>query len=130
MLSLTFKSIRANKARFLLTSVAVILGVAFMAGTLVLTDTIKSSYDDVATNVYKSTDAVVRSARHIQGDNDKKEVRGTVPAKLLATVRSVKGVAAADAQQVGVAVVVAKNGRLLDSSTERSVPIAMGWQNT
>ena len=48
MLSLTIKSIRANKARFLLTGLAVLLGVAFMAGTLVLTDTIKKSYDDVA----------------------------------------------------------------------------------
>ena len=63
MFSLTIKSIRANKARFFLTGVAVMLGVAFMAGTLVLTDTIKQSYDDVAANVYKSTDAVVRSTR-------------------------------------------------------------------
>ena len=66
MFSLTIKSIRANKARFLLTGVAVMLGVAFMAGTLVLTDTIKKSYDNVAANVYKSTDAVVRSARHVE----------------------------------------------------------------
>ena len=40
MFSLTINSIRAKKVRFLLTGVAVILGVAFMAGTLVLTDTI------------------------------------------------------------------------------------------
>ena len=46
MFSLTINSIRAKKVRFLLTGVAVILGVAFMAGTLVLTDTIKQSYDD------------------------------------------------------------------------------------
>ena len=62
MFSLTIKSIRAKKVRFLLTGVAVILGVAFMAGTLVLTDTIKASYDAVAANVYKGTDAVVRSS--------------------------------------------------------------------
>ncbi len=67
MFALTIKSIRAKKVRFLLTSVAVILGVAFMAGTLVLTDTIKQSYDDVAGNVYKSTDAVVRSNRVGEG---------------------------------------------------------------
>ena len=67
MFTLTINSIRAKKVRFLLTGVAVILGVAFMAGTLVLTDTIKQSYDNVAANVYKSTDAVVRSARHVEG---------------------------------------------------------------
>ena len=60
MLSLTLKSIRANKIRFFLTGVAVILGVAFMSGTFVLTDTIKQSYDNLSTNVYKHTDAVVR----------------------------------------------------------------------
>ena len=42
MFSLTVNSILAKKVRFLLTGVAVILGVAFMAGTLVLTDTIKA----------------------------------------------------------------------------------------
>ena len=41
MFRLTLKTIRAKKSRFFLTGVAVILGVAFMAGTLVLTDTIK-----------------------------------------------------------------------------------------
>ena len=61
MLSLTITSIKAKKFRFVLTSVAVMLGVAFMAGTLVLTDTIKKSYDDIAANVYRDTDAVVRS---------------------------------------------------------------------
>ena len=48
MFTLTLKSIRANKVRFVLTAVAVILGVAFMAGTLVLTDTIKQTYDNLA----------------------------------------------------------------------------------
>src|SRR5262245_48732874 len=130
MFSLTLKSVRANKARFLLTSVAVILGVAFMAGTLVLTDTIKKSYDDVAVNVYKHTDAVVRSASHLQGNNDKTEVRGTIDAKLLGVVRGVKGVKAAEPQQVGIAVVTAKDGKLLDANPERGVPVALGWQNS
>ena len=130
MLSLTIKSIRANKARFVLTGIAVMLGVAFMAGTLVLTDTIKKSYDNVATNVYKDTDAVVRSDRHLKGKNDVKEVRGTIDASVLTTVRQAKGVQAAEAQQVGVAVVVGHDGNLVDANPNRSVPIALGWQDT
>ena len=55
MFALSIKSIQAKKLRFVLTAVAVMLGVAFMAGTFVLTDTIKKSYDEIATNVYKST---------------------------------------------------------------------------
>ena len=128
MFSLTINSILAKKVRFLLTSVAVILGVAFMAGTLVLTDTIKTSYDQVAGNVYKSTDAVVRSNRLVKGDNG--EQRGTVSAATLARVRAVKGVKAAEAQQFGVAVVVAHNGRLLDANPNRSIPVVVAWQQT
>jgi len=82
MFSLVLNSIRANKARFFLTGVAVMLGVAFMTGTLVLTDTIKKSYDDVAANVYKSADAVLRSHRHVDG-GDQGDARGTVSAATL-----------------------------------------------
>jgi len=129
MLSLTLKSIKANKARFFLTGVAVMLGVAFMAGTLVLTDTIKQSYDNVAGNVYKSTDAVVRSSRNVKNP-DGTNVRGTVDASTLAIVRATKGVQAAEAQQLGVAVVVAHNGALLDANRNRAVPIALAWEST
>jgi putative ABC transport system permease protein len=130
MWSLTIKSIRTKKLRFVLTSVAVMLGVAFMAGTLVLTDTIKKSYDDVAVNVYKSTDAVVRSARHVKGSNDVHAVRGTVDAATLARVRLADGVAAAEPQLAGVAVAVGHDGRLVDASPNREAPIALGWSPT
>ena len=129
MFSLTINSILAKKVRFLLTGVAVILGVAFMAGTLVLTDTIKQSYDSVAGNVYKSTDAVVRSSRVVKG-MQRDSVRGTIAASMLATVRATKGVQAAEAQQVGVAVVVGHNGALLDANPNRSLPLALAWQQS
>ena len=128
MLSLTLKSIRANKARFFLTGIAVMLGVAFMAGTFVLTDTIKASYDNVSTNVYKSTDAVVRSARFTKGEQG--DERGTIRASALATVRNAKGVQAAEAQQIGIAVVVGHDGKLLNANRERSAPVAIGWQSS
>ena len=128
MFSLTIKSIRAKKVRFLLTGVAVILGVAFMAGTLVLTDTIKASYDAVAANVYKGTDAVVRSSSVVEGEDGTQ--RGTIPASLLAKVRAVPGVKVAEPQQVGLAVVVAHNGTLLDANPNRSIPIATAWQDS
>jgi putative ABC transport system permease protein len=128
MLSLTLASIRANKMRFVLTGVAVMLGVAFMAGTLVLTDTIKQSYDSIAGNVYKSTDAVVRSNRVVKAQNDI-QTRGTVSTATLAVVRSTPGVRAADPQQTGIAVVLDHHGALLDANPNRSVPIALAWSN-
>jgi putative ABC transport system permease protein len=130
MFALTVKSIRANKARFILTSLAVLLGVAFMAGTFVLTDTIKKSYDQVSTSVYHSTDAVVRSAQVTNSRDQGAKTRGTISASTLATVRAVKGVKAAEPQQMGVAVIVGRDGKLLDANPNRSVPLALGWQDT
>src|SRR6516164_5055388 len=130
MLALTVKSIRANKARFILTSLAVLLGVAFMAGTFVLTDTIKKSYDQISTSVYHHTDAVVRSAQVVDSGGQGAKTRGTISASTLATVRAVKGVRAAEPQQLGVAVVVGRNGKLLDANPNLSVPLALGWQDT
>src|SRR4051812_32015213 len=131
MFSLTIKSIRANKARFFLTSIAVLLGVAFMAGTFVLTDTIKKSYGDISANVYRSTDAVVRSTRvTVSADQGGATTRGTITASTLDTVRTVEGVQAAEAQQLGIAVIVGHDGALLDTNPNRSVPVALAWQDT
>ena len=65
--------------------------------------------------------------RSVKGDDG--EQRGTVPAAMLAKVRAVKGVQAAEAQQVGIAVVVAHDGKLLDANPNRSIPIAVAWQS-
>ena len=92
MSSLTIKSIRANKARFLLTGVAVLLGVAFMAGTFVLTDSIKRSYDGISATALDGTDAVVRSSRVSESaDQGGAETRGTISASVLDVVRRVPG---------------------------------------
>ncbi len=131
MLSVTIKSLRANKARFVLTSVAVLLGVAFMAGTFVLTDTIKQSYDQVTSNVYRSTDAVVRSARETDAaDVAGVKTRGTISASMLTVVRAVPGVQEAQPQQQGIAVIVGHDGALLDTNRDRSTPVAFAWQDS
>jgi len=129
MFSLVLTSIRANRARFLLTGLAVMLGVAFMTGTLVLTDTIRQVYDDAAANVYGRSDAVVRSARHVDA-GDQGDERGTVSAATLARIRSVEGVRSVEPQQLGVAMVLRRDGDLLDANRERAVPVAMAWQST
>ena len=127
MFSLTVKSIRANKARFFLTGVAVMLGVAFMAGTFVLTDTIKKSYDDISANVYRDTDAVVRSAQQTDsGDQGAQRPAARSARRCSPPCAPVHGVQAAEAQQLGIAVVVGHDGTLLDANQNRSVPVAFG----
>src|SRR5262249_29564942 len=71
------------------------------------------------------------SARSTQSaDQAGMKTRGTISASTLATVRAVKGVQAAEPQQLGIAVVVGHDGALLDANRNRSAPLALGWQDT
>ena len=57
----TIKSLLARKLRLLLTAVAVVLGVGFVAGTLVLTDTATATFDQLFGDIYAGTDVVVQA---------------------------------------------------------------------
>ena len=56
MLKLARKSVLAHKRRLIGTGLSVIIGIAFLAGTFVFTDTIKRTFDNLFANVYKNTD--------------------------------------------------------------------------
>ena len=79
MIRVTFKGILAHKVRFLLTGVAIILGVAFICGTLVFTATINKAFDGLFTNVYQNTDAVVRERATFQASDSLVWARNVVP---------------------------------------------------
>ena len=68
MFRTTLKNLAARKLRLLTTSIAVLLGVAFMAGTLVLTDTIGKTFDDLFADVNAGTDAYVRGEAAFEDD--------------------------------------------------------------
>jgi putative ABC transport system permease protein len=92
MFKTTIKGLLAHKLRLVTTALAITLGVAFMAGTLVLTNTMKHTFDDLFASVYSGTDSVVRSSTVIKSDQGP-DVRADIPASVLATVRSTPGVA-------------------------------------
>ena len=101
MWRVTFKGILAHKLRFVLTGVAVVLGVAFMSGTLVLTDTTIKTFDELFANVLRrhrrrraGTDGVSPSAVAGAGAEGASASRRR---GLLPTVRAVDGVRAATA---------------------------------
>jgi putative ABC transport system permease protein len=108
MLRTTFKSLVAHRFRLFATSLAVMLGVAFTAGTLVLTDTIQKTFDDLFSDIYADTDAVVRAEGAF--DSGGIEQRGRVDASLLDTVSGVDGVAVAQPDIRGYAQLVDRDG--------------------
>jgi putative ABC transport system permease protein len=114
MWKVTLKGILAKKVRFLLTGFAVMLGVAFISGTFVLTATISNTFDGLFSDIYQHTDAVVRAKETFSGDFG--GGRGTIPASLLPVVRGAKGVDKADGQVQGLAIIVDKKGDALGSN--------------
>ena len=68
MLHLTLRELAAKKLRLMTTAIAVMLGVAFMAGTLVLTATISKTFEGLFTDGYAGTDAYVRGTSEINGE--------------------------------------------------------------
>jgi putative ABC transport system permease protein len=92
MLRLTLKNIWAYKTRLALSILSIVLGVAFLCGTLVFSATVKGAFDDLFASVYKNTDAAVRSDQTRPTDDGFGTVRETVPRSLIEQVESVDGV--------------------------------------
>lgn len=108
MFRLTLRGLWAHKLRFALTGVAVVLGVAFMAGTTVLTDTMARSFDAVFTTANDGVDVVVQ--RPTEFETDLGDARERVPAELVEQVRAVDGVDAASGSIQGFAQLVDADG--------------------
>ncbi len=59
MTRVALKALWSRKLRTLLTGFAIVLGVATITGTFVLTDSIKNAFDSIFTTIYRGTDAVI-----------------------------------------------------------------------
>jgi putative ABC transport system permease protein len=55
VIGVALKGLAGRKLRAGLTAVAIVLGVAMSSGTYILTDTIKSAFGTVFTQVYRNT---------------------------------------------------------------------------
>jgi putative ABC transport system permease protein len=86
---LALKSLWARKARGLATTLAVVIGVAFVAGSYVLTDTIFAAFDEIFGESLKGTSVVVTAENPVKQENG--EVP-TVSASLLPRVQRTPGV--------------------------------------
>ncbi|MEU0178080.1 ABC transporter permease [Streptomyces massasporeus] len=107
---LSASSLRAHRRRFAGTFLAVFLGVAFLAGTLVMGDTLRASFDSMFGDAAGGTDAVVRSADAITTPGESQGVRQPVATDLVRTVEKVPGVAAAVPNVQGAGQLVGANG--------------------
>ncbi|MEO5873878.1 MAG: ABC transporter permease [Streptosporangiaceae bacterium] len=99
MLKTTLAGLFAHKLRLLLTSLAITLGVGFIAGTFVLTDTMQSGYDQRFAAAAGNVDLAVLPAAD------------ALPAGLLAKIRALPGVREAEGTVRGDLPLLGKDGK-------------------
>jgi putative ABC transport system permease protein len=116
MLRATIKSLLARKLRLLLSALAIVLGVSFVSGAFVLTDSLGKTFDNLFGTVTKDLGAQVRGG--VESDlGGGSESRAKVPTSVLATVKNVDGVAEANPNVSGPSVVVGTDGKVVASNS-------------
>ena len=114
MWKVTLKGLLAHKLRLALTAIAIVLGVTFISGTFVLTDTLHNTFTTLFGNVYQNIDFQVRGVAQFS-DNGAGAVRNPIPESFLPAVRRVPGVEAAAGSVQGYAQFVAPDGKAISS---------------
>ncbi len=113
MWRLTLRGMLAHKLRLALTGLAIVLGVTFVSGTLVLTDTLHATFSSLFSKVYANVDLEVRGAAAFSNQTGAIAVREPFSESLLAAVRAVPGVGVANGGVGGYAQYVAKDGKAI-----------------
>lgn len=110
MLRMALKGVFAHKVRLALTALAIVLGVAFVAGTYVFTDSIQRSFDDLLGDVNEGVDLYVR------GTSEFGLGGGRIDEDLVQRVAAVPGVVIAAPSVEGIAQLVDKEGEPVGGS--------------
>ncbi len=109
MVRIAWKSLIGRKRRLVGTLSAVVLGVAFLAGTLVLSDTMRASFDSIFVTANAGTDVVVQSSKSIGGGA--RGQSGSIPDSLLVTLNGLPEVSSAQPNIQGVGQISGSDGR-------------------
>ncbi|MDQ0795965.1 ABC transporter permease [Streptomyces sp. B1I3] len=115
MLRTAVRNVLAHKARLLMTVLAVMLGVAFVSGTLVFTDTLGHAFRNQSAKSYDDV-AVAVTTWAERGD----EESASIDEATLGKIRALDGVAEATGRVSGFAGVADPDGKLIGD----------GWSNT
>jgi putative ABC transport system permease protein len=117
MLRATLKSLLGRKLRLVLSGLAVVLGVMFVAGAFVVTDTLSRSFDAVFASAYSQTDVGISAKPKIAvSEMEGEEVAAPLPAETVRKVAAVPGVRTATGRvDADGARVIGSDGKVLTS---------------
>ncbi|WP_433205133.1 ABC transporter permease [Dactylosporangium sp. CS-047395] len=119
MLKATLKSLLARKLRLTLSTLAVVLSVMFVSGSLVLTDTLGRTFDNLFANIYTYTDVQVSAKPAVDtAQGGGQDTNTPFPAATVDKVAGMSGVAKATGQVfLNGAQPLGKNGKIVVNQT-------------
>lgn len=127
MWRVTLTGVVAHRLRYALTALAVLLGVAFIAGTFVLNDTLNATFNGLYSQIYQGTSAVVRAAEPFNPGTGFSAQRQRIPASLAGRLARVPGVRAVAVDVEGYAQLVARGGKPIGASSSGAPTLGLAW---
>jgi putative ABC transport system permease protein len=116
MWKVVVQGLLAHKLRLALTALAIVLGVTFISGTFVLTDTLHNTFTTLFGHVYQNVDFEVRGSATLSGGSGNTGVvRKPIPEAIAATVRQIPGVEYADGVVNGYAQFISPGGKAISN---------------
>ena len=112
MIAVALRGLWGRKLRATLTAIAIVLGVATVTGTYILTDSISSAFDSIFTGIYRGTDAAITGRSAITSSTSNTELP-SFDESLLQKVRRQPEVAAAVGGVGGEAQLIGRNGKVI-----------------
>ena len=113
MIRFALKGLATRKLRTALTAIAIVLGVAMVTGTYILTDSIKGAFGGIFTEIYQGTDATVTGKSAFDLSSDNNTTAPPFAESLLERVRALPDVADAVGGVGGEAHLIGKNGKVI-----------------
>lgn len=121
MFRMSARNLLAKKLRLFTTALAIVLGVAFTTGTMILTDTMIESLDGAIADVNDGVDVVVRGLP--VGEDEVFTLRGPVDLDHVDRIRAIDGVGAAEPYWVGYTQVIGVDGKALNMTQS----VGLNW---
>jgi putative ABC transport system permease protein len=116
MLRVALKGLAGRKLRAALTAIAIILGVAMISGTYVLTDTINNAFTSIFTQTYRNTDAIISGKTAFTNDNGNGVQTPSFSEYVLARVRQLPDVKVAEGSVTDAQTkLVGRNGKVVST---------------
>jgi putative ABC transport system permease protein len=116
MFAVALKGLAGRKVRASLTAIAIVLGVAMISGTYILTDTINNGFNTIVVNSYKNADVIISGHAAFKNENGNGVETPTFPDTVLAKVKALPDAAAAAGSVTSDSTkLIGKDGKVIDT---------------